>query len=465
MARMPNRNPIHPPAQRRPDWRSYQASLKRAETGRGRRRFWIRFALAAALAVSAGTLLAGTGRDLVHRAAALFSTTPAPAPAKPQTAVLDRAALGSLLAKADLVNATEAVTEVRAGEARFRIETSLDTDLQRSLLSALNPKHARYIGVVAMAPATGRILAMVGHNRPNPDTNPCLESLFPAASVFKIVTAAAAIEHCHYTADTPMFYSGRKYTLYKSQLKPTKNRWSNRLSFCEAFAESVNPVFGKIGMHCLNKERLENTAKRFGFNRRLAFEIPLPVSQMVLDQEPYHRAEIACGFNRQTTLTPLHGALIAAALFNDGLMMAPVLVERVRDDNGDVLFRGETSALGRVAGPDTCAAIRRMMRQVVATGTSQKQFRGYRRDRVLKRLVIGGKTGSINNRAQDARFDWFVGFAGEKDGTASVVVSAVVAHEKYIGTRAARYAKLAMKSFFQQQFAENQQTDAAPNRS
>lgn len=415
--------------------------------------------------MAAGTIFVSKGQDLIHHAAGLFSTTPSPSPAEAQTTSLDRAGLRSLLAKADLVNATDAALEVQADGSRYRIETSLDTDLQRYLLNTLNTEHARYIAVVAMAPDTGRILAMVGHNRLDPGTNPCLDGLFPAASVFKIVTAAAAIEHCRYTADSPMFYSGRKYTLYKSQLKPTKNRWSNRISFCEAFAESVNPVFGKIGMHCLDKETLENSAKRFGFNRRLSAAIPMPVSRMALDEEPYRRAEIACGFNRQTTLTPLHGALIAAALLNDGLMMTPVLVDRVRNEEGKALFHGEARPLGRVAGPDTCAAIRRMMQKVVATGTSQKQFRGYRRDRVLGRLVIGGKTGSINNRAQDARFDWFVGFAGEKDGKAALVVSAVVAHEKYIGTRAARYAKLAMKSYFQQRFANRQPTEAASNRS
>jgi membrane carboxypeptidase/penicillin-binding protein len=51
------------------------------------------------------------------------------------------------------------------------------------------------------------------------------------------------------------------------------------------------------------------------------------------------------------------------------------------------------------------------MRTTIDKGTCRKAFRGYQRDRVLSKLAIGGKTGSINNKTNDIRFDWFVGFA------------------------------------------------------
>jgi beta-lactamase class D len=92
------------------------------------------------------------------------------------------------------------------------------------------------------------------------------------------------------------------------------------------------------------------------------------------------------------------------------------------------------------------------MRATVRSGTSRKAFKGYRRDRVLSKLIIGGKTGSINNKTQDARFDWFVGFAEEKDGPEKLVVAAVVAHEKYIGTRSSRYARMAIRRHFRDYF-------------
>ena len=236
---------------------------------------------------------------------------------------LDRETVQALLAAAPLINPTDPVVERAAQGVCYRIRTSLDQGLQQALLDALNPAHARYIAIVAMEPATGRILAMVSHDRLEPDRNPCFESRFPAASVFKIVTAAAAMENCQLTLDAPTYYSGRKYTLYKSQLKKKKNRWSNRVSFKKAFAESVNPVFGKIGQHCLGQDNLKRYGEAFGFNRAFPADLPLPPSHLSIGTEPYQWAEVACGFNRQTTLSPLHGAMLAAALVNRGRMMAP----------------------------------------------------------------------------------------------------------------------------------------------
>lgn len=445
---MPEHPNIAPPLQKRPDWRSYQAGLQRSENARNRRKTLIR-----------------TGIILVATAAAVAFMVLKPAPAdrhlearpkKPPTETgLDQAKVRGLLAATVWDNPCDPAVERTAEGVAYQIETTLDQALQQDLIAALNPAHARFIAIVAIAPATGRILAMVGHNRLEPGKNPCLQNSFPAASIFKIVTATAAIEQCRFTVDAPTFYTGRKHTLYKSQLKEKKSRWSNQTTFRKAFAESVNPVFGKIGFHCLGKESLESYGKAFGFNRRFAGVLSLPPSRLAVSEKPFQWAEVACGFNRQTTLSPLHGALIAAALINDGLMMAPQLVDRVRDETGTVVYQGRPAQSGQVAKPETCRDVRRMMQAVVDSGTCRKQFRGYRKDSVLGGLTIGGKTGSINNRSQDARFDWFVGYAQDNAKKTNLAVAAVVAHEKYIGTRAARYARLAMRSFFERRMAHN----------
>ena len=89
------------------------------------------------------------------------------------------------------------------------------------------------------------------------------------------------------------------------------------------------------------------------------------------------------------------------------------------------------------------------------SGTARKTFRGVKRDRVLSRLTIGGKTGSIFNRKHDLRFDWFVGFAEENDGDKKLAIAVVVAHEEYIGIRAGEYARLAIRKHFQDYFGRS----------
>ena len=69
---------------------------------------------------------------------------------------------------------------------------------------------------------------------------------------------------------------------------------------------------------------------------------------------------------------------------------------------------------------------------------------------ILSRLNIGGKSGSINSKTHEGRrFDWFVGYAEEKEGTRKIVLSIVVAHQNFIGTKANKYARMAIEKFFE----------------
>ncbi|MBS1238913.1 MAG: hypothetical protein H6R38_231 [Deltaproteobacteria bacterium] len=53
----------------------------------------------------------------------------------------------------------------------------------------------------------------------------------------------------------------------------------------------------------------------------------------------------------------------------------------------------------------------------------------------------------------EARYDWFVGYAREPHGNGQLAFAVVVAHEDYIGTRAAAYAAMAIKEYFKGYYA------------
>jgi peptidoglycan glycosyltransferase len=101
-----------------------------------------------------------------------------------------------------------------------------------------------------------------------------------------------------------------------------------------------------------------------------------------------------------------------------------------------------------VISPATSRVIYDLMEATIRYGTSSKVFRGYRKDPVLSKLNIGGKTGSIYDNSHELRYDWFVGFADVKNGGRQLAVAVVVAHEKYIGTRASQYARMAIEKYF-----------------
>jgi cell division protein FtsI/penicillin-binding protein 2 len=353
-----------------------------------------------------------------------------------------------LLSDKSLINMTNNQFKISRDNTQYTVKTSIDTELQNYLLKKMRKSYTRYLGIVVMAPKSGRILSMVGFDKTHATENPCIEKRFPAASVIKIVTAAAAIEICGLDPDSKLAFNGNKYTLYKRQITNKTNRYTTRVSFKNSFAQSINPVFGKLGSLYLGKSALEEYAQGFGFNQQFNFELPVNESRLHVKNERYHQAEIACGFNRDTLITPLHGALLVSSILNDGKIPEPTIVDEIVDGKGQTHYRGQKGIINQAVSSKTCRMLKKLMNATVKSGTARKSFRGFRRDRILSRLNIGGKTGSLSNRKHDVRFDWFVGFAEQKNGSEQIVISAIVAHHKYIGTRASRYARSTIRHYF-----------------
>jgi cell division protein FtsI/penicillin-binding protein 2 len=436
-----------------PSWKKYQAELKReALLRRLIRRIpqYLFLSLCAVITiVSVIYLLPSMATWL--RPAALRK------PVQPPPVQMEKRQVQALLAENAIdIDFGKEHQVISSAERHYQIVTTIDLSLQRFLAQqvASATKRERYrskvIGIVAMAPRSGKVLAMVGYRKQHGNPNPCMDSRFPAASIFKIITAAAAIEKRHLSASSVVRYNGRKHTLYRSQLKKGANRYTHRVTFKDAFAQSINPVFGKIGVHYLGMDTLQQYADAFGYNQPIPFDLPLTPIRCIVTDDSYHLAEIASGFNKETELSPLHAALMASVVLNGGHLLSPVLVDKVVDEKGGVPYRSEHKVLRTVISPETCSALRGMMLKTIESGTGRKIFRGFQRDSVLSALNIGGKTGSINN---DPRYDWFVGFGEQKKGSGKVVVAAMVAHEKYIGVRAGQYVRKALEHYFQRQTA------------
>jgi cell division protein FtsI/penicillin-binding protein 2 len=370
-----------------------------------------------------------------------------------------------LMNAVDFTNLTRRMIYFKVGDKAYNALTHVDIELQRRLVESMDRKNSRHIGIVALEPDSGRVVTMASFDRTTAPLNPCLSDQYPAASLFKIVSAVAAAEKKGYRAGTVLKYNGYAHTLYKKQLKETNNKYTNRISFQNAFAKSVNPVFGKIGALYLKGDALAEYAEIMGFNRQLPFELPMPPSHFTPSDKPYRWAELASGFNRETTISPLHAAVLAGAVVNGGQLIEPTVIAAMRNEVQDVVYRSEPRVWARVMGPDTVETLGRLMETTIRSGTGRKVFRSQRRDKVLSKLIIGGKTGSIYNRAHDARFDWFAGYAREKGGDTSLAIAVVVAHEEYIGRRAGEYARIAFRHYFGNHFAQQEKKGDAKTAS
>jgi peptidoglycan glycosyltransferase len=447
---------IEQAAVKRPGWREYQDNLKRAAD---KKRFLNKtnklFILVIALLFVFYGIFGGLGeKSFSHFLADYFSSShDNKIHARLNYGkLIDKSSVQDLLKDISFVNLKDKSFDFFSDGRKFRIDTSLDLELQDFLLKELKLDTSRYIGIVGMDPATGKVLSMVGFDKTDPSNNPCVDSRFPAASIFKIVTASAVVEKCGLNPGSKLSYNGRKHTLYKSQLKDRINRYTNRITFRDSFAQSVNPVFGKIGALYLGKNTLEKYAEAFDFNKNIDFEIKIAPSSVYLSDEPYQWAEVACGFNNKTKMSPLHGAMMASAIINQGSIMEPTVVDQIINEKGEIIYRNRLVAINQAITPRASNVLNQLMAATIRSGTCRKAFRGYRKDNILSKLNIGGKTGSIDNKSHDARYDWFVGFAEEKDGPKKIALSVIVAHEKYIGLRASYYARIAIKKYFRSYF-------------
>jgi cell division protein FtsI/penicillin-binding protein 2 len=437
---------------KRPTWRDYQTRLKRKNDLRNLlyRLRWgaiAAFGLVVIALISRANFQPGAAPSEDKAIQPRSSQTEA----EPDTTIGKRG-IRRWLTPESIVNLKEKSFDIQVDQKHFQVDTSLDLTLQTSVLEKMHRSKTELMGLVALDPDDGRVLAMVGIDADKAENNPCLDNEFPAASIFKIVTAAAAIEQHNYTPETKLTFNGGKYTLYKSQLKDTVNRYTNTISFQDSFAQSVNPVFGKIGAK-VGRTSLETYGTAFGFNREIDFDVAFPSSLLDITDESYHLAEIGCGFNRTTTMTPLHGALIAAAVLNGGRLPEPTMIEQIVDETGREIYRRSSAATGSAVSSSTSSILENMMARTVTSGTCRKTFRNAGTDRVLSRLVIGGKTGSINNRQHTRRMDWFIGFAREKNGTEKIAVAVVVGHGEYIGTKASEFARYTFRNYFKEYFA------------
>ncbi len=440
----------------RPGWKEYQNNLKQADAKKRLFNKTIKLStLVVVLLVLAYEIFGGLGgKSFSHFLGDYFSSS--------YDNTMDaRLNYGKLINKSNVRDFLKSISFVNlknksfdffSNGRKFRIDTSLDIELQEFLIKRLDLNTSKHIGIVCMDPATGKVLSMVGFDKTDPSNNPCVDSRFPAASIFKIVTASAVVEKCGFHPDSELAYNGRKHTLYKSQLKDRKNRYTNRITFRDSFAQSVNPVFGKIGVLYLGKNTLKKYAEAFDFNKNINFEIKIAPSSVKLSDEPYQWAEVACGFNNKTKISPLHGAMIASAIINQGNIMEPAVVDRIINEKGETIYRNHLVTINQAITRGTSEILNNLMAATIRYGTCKKAFRGYGKDKILSKLNIGGKTGSIDNKSHTARYDWFVGFAEEKEGPRKIALSIIVAHEKYIGLRASYYARIAMKEYFNSYF-------------
>ena len=256
----------------------------------------------------------------------------------------------------------------------------------------------------------------------NPALNRATRETYPPGSVFKLITAAAALE------------SGvRPETTYpdpaRLELPLTTASIGNfgggvcadgdEVSLADAMEVSCNTTFAQIGLD-LGGDRLVTQAERFGVNHAPDFQLPDVAASRFPgeDLDEPGAAQSAIG-QRDVAMTPLQMAMISATIGNDGEVLEPHLVRHVQDTAGRIVQqyspeRWRIDGSAQAVSPDTARALRDMMVQVVDSGTgTAAQVDG---------TEVAGKTGTAQTGEGRSPAVWFTGFAPAQDPQVAVAV-------------------------------------------
>jgi peptidoglycan glycosyltransferase len=335
---------------------------------------------------------------------------------------------------------------------KYKVQYTFNVDLEEFIKRQLSLYRPDYTSVVVMDNETGHILAAVDYAR---RTNVFGRDLaftnsHPAASIFKVITAADLLENTHIKTDTEFSFTGRSTTLYRHQLKEPagRRRMMRTLDLEKAFATSNNVIFGRTAIENLTPAGLKKMAEKFGFNKRLVEGINLSPSVFNMASDQYNLAEFSSGLNDKTLMSPIHGAVIGSVVANGGILRYPVVIKSLESFNDKKVIFPPVKKDEVVLTPRTSEDLRTMFMATVTQGTARASFR--RSKYLLDKLEIGGKTGSLTGGEPYGKRDWFVSYAksNEDKNDKGISICIMIVNQKKWYVKSSLIAKNIMEFYY-----------------
>lgn len=317
------------------------------------------------------------------------------------------------------------------------VEITADAELQRAALSALGENRG---AIVALDPRTGAVLTSVSSPSFDPERllnddaaeqgqqlleaegeptrDRATQELYAPGSTFKTVVAAAALDTGTATPGTTF---DDPQTLQLPGSEATISNASGRAcndgqtaTLLQAYVSSCNTIFADLSIQ-LGAVDIGITAEAMGFNQEVDYEWPIPEARWdtaALAEDPAALGQSGIG-ERDVRVTPLHMAMVAAAVANDGVSVTPFAVQRIFDADGVTVEEHEVTELGRAMTSETAQTLTQMMERVVTEGTG--------RQAAVPGVRVAGKTGTATGSGEFSN-PWFIGFAPVDNPTIAIAV-------------------------------------------
>ena len=266
------------------------------------------------------------------------------------------------------------------------INRELQEICDRALSVAVDSLHANGGDIVVMNPSNGDILAMAS-NRLDPAAvaNTAVTEPYEPGSTMKPFVAARLIQLGLATPDATIDTYGGRYTIDGRTITDADEHPSV-LSLTDVIKHSSNVGIVRFA------ERL-SVRQKFQLLRDMGFGTPtgvaLPAESPGILRDPMHwtpqsAASVMMGY--EVSVTPLQMVTAYSSIANGGELLTPNIIKEIRSPDGTVIYQEQRRVVRRVMAPQVAAAVRTMLRDVVASGTSTRAD--------LATLDVAGKSGT-----------------------------------------------------------------------
>lgn len=284
------------------------------------------------------------------------------------------------------LNGTELVAyrgQERAARPGCDVHLTIDMGLQNivetELDAAIKQYHPKSAVVILVNPWTGEILALA--NRPNFDLNDFTDAkpedmknhaimdMVEPGSIFKIVTASAALNENVVNGDSIIFCENGSYNYAKKILHD--HQPYGDLSVADILMHSSNIGAAKLAM-LMGDERFYEYIRSFGFGERTGVLLPGEISGLVHPPHLWSKISITrIPMGQGVGVTAMQTIAALSAVANGGHLMMPQIVHNITDENGAVVANYPPVEIRQVISKKVAAMMSQMLKRVVSpTGTA-----------------------------------------------------------------------------------------------
>ena len=367
--------------------------------------------------------------------------------------------------------------EIDANGRRLRIINSVLPEEGDSLILTLDERIQKLCedvlegksgAICAIDPSSGEVLALV--SKPDFDPNLFTERLSPSrsqqlftdpglpmfnraiqsqyapGSLFKIVTAIAALEEGAIDLDETLECRG-SLRIGDREFKCWKERGHGRLDIVQAIAKSCDVFFYQLGLR-VGGDKLAKYARMLGLAEKIGISLPSEARGLVPDSTwkkinfgeqwyPGDTANMSIG-QGYLEVSPLQMASLISLVANGGVIYKPFIVKKIIDGEGNVIKTFQPKVMEKVKiSSGTLSIVRRGLREAVLSGTSQVLK--------FKRLSVAGKTGTAENPHGEDHA-WFICYAPEE--APIIALAVLVEHGGHGASAAAPLARQILNGVF-----------------